>query len=63
MTPDEVQECLKIVKNSGYNPEIDVSGGITLETVSDYDFPGVSRLSIGALTHSVKSLDISLLIK
>lgn len=39
--------------------ETESSGGITLETLRDYALCGVDYISVGALTHSVKSLDIS----
>jgi nicotinate-nucleotide pyrophosphorylase (carboxylating) len=38
----------------------EASGGITVETVRDYAACGVDYISVGALTHSVKSLDLSL---
>ncbi len=38
----------------------EASGGITLETASEYAACGVDYISMGALTHSVKSLDMSL---
>ncbi|HEX5003423.1 MAG TPA: carboxylating nicotinate-nucleotide diphosphorylase [Bacteroidia bacterium] len=40
--------------------ETEASGGITLETVRAYAETGVDFVSVGALTHSVKSLDLSL---
>jgi nicotinate-nucleotide pyrophosphorylase (carboxylating) len=40
--------------------EIESSGGITLENVRQYALCGVDFISIGALTHHVKSLDLSL---
>mgnify|MGYP001791846242 FL=1 len=40
--------------------ETESSGGITLETIRDYAECGVDFISVGALTHSVKSLDLSL---
>lgn len=40
--------------------ETEASGGITLENVQAYAACGVSHISLGALTHSVKSLDLSL---
>ena len=40
--------------------EIESSGGITLETVAGYAACGVDFISLGALTHSVKSMDLSL---
>ena len=39
--------------------EIESSGGITLETIRDYAECGVDFVSVGALTHSVKGLDMS----
>lgn len=40
--------------------EIESSGGITLDTLRDYAECGVDYISIGALTHQIKSLDLSL---
>ena len=39
--------------------ETESSGGITLDTIRDYALCGVDYVSVGALTHSVKGLDIS----
>jgi nicotinate-nucleotide pyrophosphorylase (carboxylating) len=40
--------------------EVEASGGITLETLRSYAETGVDFISVGALTHSYKSLDLSL---
>lgn len=40
--------------------ETEASGGITLDTLRSYAETGVDFISVGALTHSVKSLDMSL---
>ncbi|CAA6829819.1 MAG: Quinolinate phosphoribosyltransferase [decarboxylating] (EC [uncultured Aureispira sp.] len=40
--------------------EIEASGGITLETVRGYAETGVGFISVGALTHSFRSMDLSL---
>ena len=40
--------------------ETEASGGITLENIRAYAETGVDFISVGALTHSVKSLDLSL---
>ncbi|MDR1764230.1 MAG: carboxylating nicotinate-nucleotide diphosphorylase [Dysgonamonadaceae bacterium] len=40
--------------------ELESSGGITFDTIRDYAETGVDFISVGALTHSVKSLDMSL---
>ena len=42
--------------------EIEVSGGVRLANVREYAIPGVSYISIGALTHSAPALDLSLLL-
>lgn len=47
-----------ILVNGKY--EIESSGGITFDTIRDYAETGVDYISVGALTHSVKSLDMSL---
>jgi nicotinate-nucleotide pyrophosphorylase (carboxylating) len=39
---------------------IEASGGITLEKVKEIAQTGVDLISVGALTHSVKSLDINM---
>lgn len=40
--------------------EIESSGGITIDTLVDYAAAGVDFISVGALTHQIKSLDLSL---
>lgn len=56
-TPAQLSEALKLIP-SEY--ETEASGGITLETIRSYAETGVQFISVGALTHSVKSLDLSL---
>ena len=56
-TPEEIIEALKIIPE-GY--ETEASGGITEETIRKYAETGVDYISSGALTHSYKSLDLSL---
>ncbi len=50
-------EAVKIIGNAA---ETESSGGINLENVRDYAMCGVDFISIGALTHHIKSLDMSL---
>lgn len=45
---------------AGGRVPLEASGGVTLETVADIARTGVDFISVGALTHSVKALDISL---
>jgi nicotinate-nucleotide pyrophosphorylase (carboxylating) len=54
---DDTREA---VKRIGGRYETESSGGITFETLRDYAECGVDYISAGALTHSVKSLDMSL---
>lgn len=55
-----LQELKKAVKLIDGKFETEASGGITLDTVREYAECGVDYISVGALTHSYKSLDISL---
>ncbi|MFA9557458.1 carboxylating nicotinate-nucleotide diphosphorylase [Evansella sp. AB-rgal1] len=54
---EEATEWRKVVPS---HIVTEVSGGITLETLAEYGKTGVDFISIGALTHSAKALDISL---
>ncbi|MCH5334403.1 MAG: carboxylating nicotinate-nucleotide diphosphorylase [Alistipes sp.] len=56
-TPEMTREAVKLV---GGRCETESSGGITLETLRDYAECGVDFISVGALTHSVRALDMSL---
>lgn len=47
------------VKMIGNSYETESSGGITLETIAEYAKCGVDFISVGAITHSVKGLDLS----
>lgn len=55
-SPDTCKEAVAIVSGRA---ETEASGGITVDTLKDYAETGVNFISIGALTHSVKALDIS----
>lgn len=48
------------VRRAGGKIELEASGGVTLQSVADVAATGVDLISVGALTHSVKALDISL---
>jgi len=56
-TPEKITEALKIIAGKY---ETEASGGITLENIKEYAQTGVDYISIGALTHHIKSLDLSL---
>ncbi|MGH9011055.1 MAG: carboxylating nicotinate-nucleotide diphosphorylase, partial [Acidimicrobiia bacterium] len=57
MTPDEVAQAVGI---AGDAFPIEVSGGVTLDTVAAYAAAGADLISVGALTHSAPVLDIGL---
>lgn len=62
MSPDEVKEVLDALEslNIRQNSLIEVSGGITKNNICDYACLGVDIISVGALTHSSRSLNFSL---
>lgn len=56
-TPEIMKEAVKMVQNQY---ETEASGGINLQTVEKYAESGVDFISVGALTHQIHSLDLSL---
>jgi nicotinate-nucleotide pyrophosphorylase (carboxylating) len=74
-TPDVVRRCVEEVdswfashppdhprarRDARRWPEVEVSGGLTLDTVRAYAETGADYLSVGAITHSAPALDLSL---
>ena len=57
MSVEEVEEA---VRNARGRVKLEVSGGINLESVALYAATGVDYISVGALTHSARALDIAL---
>jgi len=55
-----IKETLSAVKEISGRYETESSGGITLKTIRSYAECGVDFISVGALTHQIKSLDMSL---
>ena len=55
-----VEQTREAVRLIGKRVEIESSGGITLDTIRSYAECGVDYLSVGALTHQISSLDLSL---
>jgi nicotinate-nucleotide pyrophosphorylase (carboxylating) len=55
-TPADTRKAVELI---GGRYETESSGGITFDTLKDYAACGVDFISVGALTHSVKSLDMS----
>lgn len=62
-TPERTKAAVALIRQwteqNGKYIEIESSGGITIDTLRDYALCGVDFVSVGALTHSVKSLDMS----
>lgn len=56
-TPEQLAEAIQMI---GKSVETEASGGITLNNVRSYALTGVDYISVGALTHSYRSLDISM---
>ena len=56
-TPEELREGVRIVAGRAI---VEASGGVSLETVRAIAESGVDIISVGALTHSVRSLDLGL---
>lgn len=57
MTPAMVRGAVALIAGASV---VEVSGGVTFETLRDYALPGVDVISVGALTHSAKAADLSL---
>ena len=55
-SPADTRKAVEII---GGRVEVESSGGITYDTLREYAECGVDVISVGALTHSVKSLDMS----
>ncbi|TBR18025.1 nicotinate-nucleotide diphosphorylase (carboxylating), partial [bacterium] len=65
---EDIKEAVKIKNNTVFNShhpptKLEVSGGVNLDNVRKIAATGIDIISIGALTHSVKSVDMSLEIK
>lgn len=57
MKPDMIKRCIELTNGIA---KFELSGGINLSNIQDYLIPGVYAISVGALTHSAPSIDISL---
>lgn len=58
-TPERTREAVQHIRKVNPTVEIESSGGITLANLREYGECGVDFISVGALTHSVKGLDMS----
>ena len=68
MIPSKIREAVDMVKElkntcefeTGRTILTEASGNITIENVEEYAKAGVDRISIGAITHSARVLDMSM---
>ncbi len=58
MAPDEVRVC--VARAEGHDCLLEVSGGVTEETVAEYAATGVDFISVGRITNSAPALDMAL---
>ena len=59
----DVETMAEAVRRTDGRVPLEASGGITLDTIRSIAETGVERISVGALTHSVEALDISMRIE
>ncbi len=62
MSLHALAECIDYLNTQPASPLKEVSGNITLDSISLYKGIDIDRISIGSLTHSVNALDLSLLV-
>ena len=59
---DDVKKGVEICQKRRILSQIEVSGNVGLDTIASYSNVPIHRISVGSLTHSVKALDLSLLL-
>jgi nicotinate-nucleotide pyrophosphorylase (carboxylating) len=62
MSPETIRHCVATIKEVQGNRrfELEVSGGVTIQSIHDYAQTGIDVISLGALTHSAPAFDIGL---
>ena len=60
MTPEQVKQAVERVSRHTRRVPLEVSGGVVLENVRAYAETGVDYISVGALTHSARAVDMSM---
>lgn len=63
MTPEQTRKAVERVRHDARNIPLESSGGITIENVRAYAEAGVNFISVGALTHSARAVDLSMRIQ
>lgn len=59
MSLEEMRQAVEL-RGEGATPLLEASGGVTLKTVASIAATGVDFISVGAITHSVKAMDLAL---
>ncbi|MBI2705778.1 MAG: carboxylating nicotinate-nucleotide diphosphorylase [Actinobacteria bacterium] len=60
MAIPEIEKCVALARKAERRPLLEVSGGVTLDTIATFAATGVDLISVGALTNSAPVLDIGL---
>jgi nicotinate-nucleotide pyrophosphorylase (carboxylating) len=60
MSLSEVRAAVRLIASRTSRPQVEVSGGVTLDSVRELAEAGADYISVGALTHSAPALDLSL---
>ena len=64
MDPPSLREAVAAAREcEARSPQLEASGGITLDNVAEIAATGVDFISVGALTHSAPALDLSMLLE
>jgi len=63
MTPEQTRTAVEHVRSEGRKIPLEASGGITIENIRSYAEAGVDFISVGALTHSARAVDLSMRIQ
>ena len=60
---EDVDLAVDILKKRDFSGKIEISGSVTIDTISFYRGKSIDRISVGALTHSAPVVDLSLLVE
>jgi nicotinate-nucleotide pyrophosphorylase (carboxylating) len=60
MPPETLRKAVAMNQAAGAKVALEASGGVNLKTVEGIAASGVDFISVGALTHSARSIDLSL---
>lgn len=63
MKPEEIEEAVRLKRRINPDVVLEASGGVSLENVRHFALTGVEYISVGAITHSARAMDISMKIE